>query len=117
MTTKTINGTDYAKSLFVIGTGHADFGKNLKLAEKLHYMIEKKYEGLSRGVFEKERDNRNNGIYNQDLAENTLLIEIGGVDNTLDELYRTVDVLAEIISDYYWGDKQWKSVSNEWSLK
>lgn len=104
VTTTTINGIDYARSYFVIGTGHPSFAKNLKLAEKLHYMIEKKYEGLSRGVFEKERSRSNNGIYNQDLSANTLLIEIGGVDNTLDELNRTVDILAEVISEYYWED-------------
>ncbi|MFK4997951.1 stage II sporulation protein P [Bacillus sp. N9] len=55
-----------------------------------------------KGVYEKPRDSRNNGIYNQDLYDKSLVIEIGGVDNTLEELNRSVDALAEVISEYYW---------------
>ncbi len=75
VTTTTINGIDYARSYFVIGTGNPSFEKNLKLAEKLHYMIEKKYEGLSRGVF-KGKVTQQNGIYNQDLAEIHFLLRL-----------------------------------------
>ena len=67
-------------------------------------MFEKKYPGISRGVYKKQRDKFNNGIYNQDLAEKGLVIEIGGVDNNLEELNRTVDALADVISEYYWGE-------------
>ncbi|WP_141431647.1 stage II sporulation protein P [Bacillus sp. 03113] len=37
--------------------------------------------------------------YNQDLLDNSVMLEIGGVENTLQEEYRTVNVLAEIIKD------------------
>jgi len=30
------------------------------------------------------------------------LIEFGGYDNTLEELYRTADVVAEVFSEFYW---------------
>ncbi|MBL3352784.1 stage II sporulation protein P, partial [Klebsiella pneumoniae] len=36
-----------------------------------------------------------------DLSPHAMLVEIGGVDNNLDELNRTVDILAEAINDYY----------------
>ncbi|HEY4552845.1 MAG TPA: stage II sporulation protein P [Bacillaceae bacterium] len=104
VTTTTLNGKEYAKSLFVIGTGHPHFSKNLELAKKLHLIMNRKYPGISRGVMEKPRENGNNGIYNQDLSENALVIEIGGVDNNLEELNRTVDALADVISEYYWGE-------------
>ena len=35
-----------------------------------------------------------------------MLIEVGGVDNTLDELYNTIDVLTEAFSKYYWNDAE-----------
>lgn len=100
-TTQTIEGEDYAKILFVIGTGHPDYEKNLKVATELHAKIEEEYPGLSRGVFQKDGSS-GNGVYNQDMADNALLIEFGGVDNTMEELYRSADVLAEVFSDYYW---------------
>ena len=44
--------------------------------------------------------------YNQSLAEDNVLIEVGGVDNTLEESYRTADALAEVISEIYWEDEK-----------
>ncbi|MBD8071288.1 stage II sporulation protein P [Bacillus sp. PS06] len=64
--------------------------------------IEEKYYGLSRGIFEKGK-NQGNGVYNQDLSSNSIIIEIGGVDNTMEELERTTEALAEVISEYYWA--------------
>lgn len=68
-------------------------------------MVEEQYPGLSRGVIQKEGPG-SNGVYNQDLSENAILIEFGGYDNTLEELYRTADVLADIFSDYYWDAEE-----------
>ena len=42
------------------------------------------YAGLSKGVFRKSRA-MGNGEYDQSLSPNSLLIEIGGVDNTFAE--------------------------------
>ena len=41
-------------------------------------------------------DSGNNGVYNQDLSDNAMLIEIGGVDNTFEEMYLTVDAFADV---------------------
>jgi len=103
VTTKEINGKPYAKLYFVIGTGNPNYTINLQFANKLHRLLEKNYPGLSRGVYDKSKA-EGNGVYNQDLFDHNLIIEIGGVDNNLEELNRTVDALAEVISDYYWGD-------------
>lgn len=32
-----------------------------------------------------------------------MLIEVGGIDNTAEELKRTADVLADAIADVYWS--------------
>ncbi|MGM8364635.1 stage II sporulation protein P [Virgibacillus sp. W0181] len=101
-TTTTINGKEYAQVLFVIGAEYASFEKNLALATEMHYKIQEKYPGLSKAVITKEGAGTN-GVFNQDLSENALLLEIGGVDNNLEELYRTADIVAETFSEIYWN--------------
>ncbi|MFC4558871.1 stage II sporulation protein P [Virgibacillus kekensis] len=100
-TTKTINGNRYARIAFVVGADYSSYEKNLALATDLHELIQDKYPGLSRGVI-KKKGPINDGVYNQDLSGNAVLIEFGGVENNFDELYRTADAVAEVFSDYYW---------------
>ncbi|WP_158318927.1 stage II sporulation protein P [Robertmurraya kyonggiensis] len=103
-TTQEINGEPFAKILFVVGSGHKNYEKNLAFTNSLNDLINKSYPGLSRGVIIKDTT-QGNGIYNQDLTPNSVIIEIGGVDNTIDELYRTADVLGYVIGQYYWNSK------------
>lgn len=100
-TTIDINGESYAQIMFIIGAENKNYEKNLSLATELHYLLDEKFPGLSKGVITKEGPN-SNGIYNQDLHENALLLEIGGYENTLEEMYRSADAIAEVFSDYYW---------------
>jgi stage II sporulation protein P len=102
ITTATINGNSYARTFFVIGGEHAKYEKNLKLAQDLHALLEKKYPGISRGVTTKQGASTN-GKFNQDLSENSLVIEFGGVDNTLVELNRTAEAVADVFSEFYWN--------------
>ncbi|MFC4811321.1 stage II sporulation protein P [Paenibacillus sp. GCM10023250] len=104
-TTATINGLDYAQVFFIIGHGNPDWQKNEAFASEIHEALEKKYPGLSRGIWGKSAAN-GNGEYNQSLASDSVLIEIGGVDNSLKESYRTVDALAKVIADLYWKDEK-----------
>lgn len=96
-TTVTINGKDYAKVYFIIGHRNPNWRDNEKFAAAIHEQLEEKYPGISKGIFGKTAQN-GNGEYNQSLSSNSVLIEIGGVDNSLDESYRTANVLAEIIA-------------------
>lgn len=100
-TTISINGKSYARLDFIIGGKNPNHEKNEKLADELHKILEKKYKGLSRGVFVKNISGSNN-IYNQNLSDNAILIEFGGVDNTFEELNRSADALADVFSEYYW---------------
>ncbi|MDQ0230271.1 stage II sporulation protein P [Metabacillus malikii] len=106
LTTANINGEQMAKILFIIGSGHKNYKENLNFASKINAIIEKRYSGLSKGVIIKDKS-QGNGVYNQDLSPNSVIVEIGGVENTLEELYRSADVLGEAISEYYW-DKEHK---------
>lgn len=101
-TTIQIRGKSYAKLAFVIGGENAKYEQNLALARELHHLLDKKYgKGLSRGVVEKKGASTN-GKFNQDLSQNALLIEFGGVDNTFEELNRSADALADVFSEFYW---------------
>lgn len=111
-TTKTIDGKKYARTWFVIGKGHPDYEQNEQMATKLDAMLEKRYPGISRGVLGKSKNGgKNNGVYNQDLSDHAMLIEFGGVNNTMKELYRTADALAEVIRDYYWQQQKAEKVN------
>ncbi|MDQ0254336.1 stage II sporulation protein P [Evansella vedderi] len=103
VTTVEINGVEYAKLLFVIGKNNPNHEKNEDLMTELHRRVEEKYPGLSRGVFDPTKTGTGvNGVYNQDVSPNSILIEFGGVDNSLEEVYRTVEVFAKIFSEFYW---------------
>ncbi|MCQ6282054.1 stage II sporulation protein P [Bacillus sp. EB600] len=100
-TTIKINNKNYARLVFIVGEANPNFKQNLELAKQLHAAIEKKYPGLSRGVFSKDKS-MGNGVYNQDLSPRALLMEVGGVDNNMEELQNAMDAFANVFSEYYW---------------
>ncbi|CAM4021636.1 stage II sporulation protein P [Mesobacillus thioparans] len=100
-TTAMINNQPYARIVFVIGEENKNFQKNLKFANELHKILNKQYPGISKGVLPKKGIGVD-GIYNQDLSANSLVVEVGGVDNNMKELKNTVEALAEAISQIYW---------------
>lgn len=106
VTTVTINGVEYAKTIFVIGRDNRNYEYNLQLATELHELLQQYYPGLSRGVYEVRGGPGTNGNFNQDLSKQSLLLEVGGVENTLEETYRTAEAFAEVFSKYYWQKKQ-----------
>ena len=97
VTTTTIDNKNYAKVMFVIGLEYDTYKNNLKLAEKINDTLNKEYPSLSRGIIKKSGPGVN-GVYNQDFNANTILIEIGGVDNTIEELNNTAYALSDVIS-------------------
>lgn len=99
-TTATIGKKTYARILFVIGTGHANHKENKKFAEALNALLNKKYPGLSRGVLLKSA-HQGNGEYNQSVSSGSLLLEIGGVNNTLEESLLTAKAFADVFAEYY----------------
>lgn len=96
------NGKNYAKILFVIGEDYSTYQKNLELANSLNNLLKEKVPTISRGVILKGGSGVN-GIYNQDLNNNIVLIECGGNENSLDEIINTIDVLALTIKEYLKG--------------
>lgn len=98
-TTLTHNQKTYAKLAFVVGKSSKYYQQNRKLAQRIHTRINEIYPGLSRAVIEKPKTRGINGEYNQSLSPNSMLVEIGGVGNTFSEAYRSVEILAKVLSE------------------
>ncbi|TQR20804.1 stage II sporulation protein P [Psychrobacillus vulpis] len=100
VTTQTLNGIDYARISFIISRSNSNYKDNLEFAKLLHTKLEEKYPGLSRGILEKSNENvSQQSTYNQELLKQSVLLEVGGIENTLEEEYRTVNIFAEIIAE------------------
>ncbi|MEK5185674.1 stage II sporulation protein P [Solibacillus sp. FSL W7-1324] len=96
VTTLTANNEQYAKIAFVVGAEHPAYEANLAYATMLSEQVNRIVPGVSRGIMKKSGTGVD-GVYNQDLATNVLLIELGGIDNTEEELQRTMAILAQAI--------------------
>lgn len=94
----------YAKILFVIGGENKHFEENYKISQKIEELLEKEVVGISRGIIKKSGVGVN-GVYNQDLSTKSILIELGGQYNEIEELNNTIKVLAKVILKYIEGEK------------
>lgn len=91
----TKNKKKYAKIMFVLGMDHKNYKYNLSFCESLDKYLNKNCNGISRGIYK-----RNDVVFNQDLSKNAILIEMGGVDNTLEEINNSLYILAKSLKDY-----------------
>lgn len=98
-TTICVENKCYAKILFLIGLENPTYYENQKYAEELNKRLNNKINGLSKGILQKE-GKKVNGVYNEDFSPRLILIEIGGENNTIDEVYNTLNILSEVLIDY-----------------
>ena len=96
------NEKSYAKVMFVVGLDNPSYSGNLDSANKLNDIINAIAPGISRGISKKSGKGVN-GVYNQDISNNCFLIEIGGPENTKDEVINTINVLNRAIEEYIRG--------------
>lgn len=97
--TITIGEKNYAKVLLIVGMNNPNYQTNLSLAQSFSDLINQSYPKLSRGIMSKSGSNVN-GLYNQDLNGNMILLELGANENTIDEVQNTVEAIVPIISAY-----------------
>ena len=94
-----IEGKGCAKILFVIGLENDNWKENLDTTTKINNIINTKYPGLSRGIMKKEGPGVN-GVYNQDVDSNVILLEVGGNENNIEELINTSNLISNVIGEY-----------------
>ncbi len=95
----TYNNKNYAKILFVVGGEHPNYTFNYELANTLNEIVKETIPGLSRGISLKSGEGVN-GVYNQDINKNMVLIEVGGQYNEIEEVNNTIEVLSRVILKY-----------------
>lgn len=102
-TTVTIGDKVYAKTIFLIGLENEKYEENLAFTEEINSLMNTKYPNLSKGIYKKGGAGVN-GVYNQDFSNRTILIEIGGYENTPSEVLNSAlafaDCFMEVISKY-----------------
>ena len=103
-TTLCVNDKCYAKLLFLVGLENPNYAVTEEYAENLSARINNKLKGLSKGIIQKQGQYVN-GVYNEDFSNRLILIEVGGENNTIEEVYNTVDILSEVISDFIREDE------------
>ncbi|HHX77149.1 MAG TPA: stage II sporulation protein P [Firmicutes bacterium] len=94
-TTVEIGEKSMGRIMMVVGTNYDGWEESLKAAEIINSSLEKNIPGLSKGI--KER----NLVYNQDVHPVSLLIEVGGHQNTLEEVLASMPYLARALADLY----------------
>ena len=102
-TTLTVDGKSYAKILFIVGLENSSYQENLDFTNKISDLLNQKVKGLSKGIYKKEGP-LVNGVYNQDFSNRVILIELGGNENTIDEVYRSLIVLGEVLDEVIKND-------------
>ena len=98
--TVVIDGRQVARVLLVVATAqsipqsHPHWEKNYEFALDFYRTAERMYPGLMRPM-QIRRDAR----YNQHLHQNSILIEIGSVENTIEEALLAAELVATVIAE------------------
>ena len=104
ITTANIDNKNYAKTMFLLGLENEKYKENQKVMNTLNSFLESNYKGLSRGIYEKSGYGVN-GVYNQDFDKNVMLIEVGGYENTIEEVSNSLKVIANMLKNYIIDNK------------
>ncbi|WP_024831239.1 stage II sporulation protein P [Ruminiclostridium josui] len=98
-----INGKNVAEIMFVIGTdaklNNPRWKENLKLAIKVQARLNEICPGIAKPIYVSK--NR----YNQHLLNGSVIVEIGGDGNVIDECVRSTSYLAQAINDVIFKKK------------
>ncbi len=97
--TANIRGDQVAKTMIVLGKGNPHWQENYFTASKISQKMEQLYPGLFKRI-----DYANKSIYNQDISNKMILIEVGAQLNTLDEAIVSARMLARSIGEVLKAD-------------
>lgn len=75
-------------------TGYPNWRKNLRFSLRLQEAIENEYPSLARPLFFAEKK------YNQDLCENSVLVEVGSQANLLSEAKYSAELFSKVLVKY-----------------
>lgn len=90
-----INNKKYATIMFLVGTKNQYYKRNLKGIRVMEKYLNNHYKGLLRSTYYQP-----NSTFYQDYDSNMFLVELGGPDNTLEEIYNSTVALSKAIKYY-----------------
>jgi stage II sporulation protein P len=88
-----VNGKTAAQFCLVVGQGNDNFLELMAFANKVNQKANDLYPGFSRGVIQKEYK------YNQYLADNYILLEMGNNQNNIEEAKLSAVLFAEALAE------------------
>ena len=94
--TTTINGEKVAKICFVVGMKNQNVDEVMKIATDLTNLANEKYPGIAKPVVKKSY-----GRYNQYMAKNGILIEVGSNAVSVEEASASTKYIADILDSYF----------------
>lgn len=97
-----INGKNAAQVMIISGCddgtmGMPNYMKNFRFASALQQQLEEDFPGLTRPVLFDYRQ------YNQDLTTGSILIEVGGHANSIDEALYSGELIGRALADLFSG--------------
>lgn len=97
VTTASVDGKEYGKILFLVGSrdNYPGWKENYEFASMLNNQLKELKPELSRGIKTRQYS------YNQEVHPRSVLIEIGGHENSLEEALNTVPYLVKSIKKTY----------------
>lgn len=93
-----INNKSYATMMFLVGQNHKNYKENVKNIKIMEKYLNNNYKGIVRETYYQPKYS-----YNQGYDSNMFLVEIGGPENTLEEVTNTSIALGKAIS-YFIGE-------------
>lgn len=95
--TGNINGMNVAKIMFVTTKNSSRYAKNQAVTEGLYNKANEIFPGITRSIY-----TYNSGMlaFNQDLSDNSVLIEVGSNVNSMDEAVNSSKCIARVIAEY-----------------
>ena len=99
VTTYVSDKGSFAKILFIVGTDYEAYEENKRFASILNDKLVSINKNISRGISIRG-GNGYHGVYNQDFSTKALRIFVGGKENTIDEVNRSLKIFASILADY-----------------
>ena len=97
------DGKNFAKVLFIVGTENINHSFNYDTTSKINEMLKNMVPGISRGIMQKGGKGVN-GVYNQDISKNSILIEVGGKENTKEEVDNTMALIENVLERLIKGE-------------
>ena len=100
-TTIEVDNKKYAKIEFIIGTNNSKYLENKKVVEDIKNKLDNEILEIAK-VTEVGGDNTE-GVFNQDYSSNLIVLNLGGSENTIEEVNNSLEVFAKVLGEYIGG--------------